>query len=196
MDNESDTQCIAKVRNVLRNILGLDQNFVVDRSHHLDGVYKPSKTRCILCAFNWYVDIQFILCHRKHLPWGIYVNEDLPEEWLDRRKVLKPLFNAAKRKDELKHKTHLSKDKLIIDGHTFSAGPDYNIQDANALLDITSSCECVDADKILFLGSLSPLSNLIKLTFRSITSTIIVLSSSFKVKRPHFSMMIFHMRKS
>ena len=91
--------------------------------------------------FNWHVDVQFILRNCKLLPRGVYVNEDLPEEWLDRRKVLKPVYNAAKRRDDLKYKTHLAKDKLIIDGQTFSAGPDSNLQEVNKILDIKSSCE-------------------------------------------------------
>ena len=56
-------------------------------------------------GFNWYHDVQVILRNRKLLPRGIYVNEDLPEDWVDRCRVLKPIFNAAKKKDSLKYGT-------------------------------------------------------------------------------------------
>ena len=92
------------------------------------------------------------------------MSQDLPEEWIDRRKVLKPIFNAAKQMDNLKMKTHLSKDKLIIDDHTYSAGPNSNVSEANTVIDTASMCQQVDtvSDTLLFLGSLSPYSNLYK----------------------------------
>ena len=95
-ENESDMHCINKLRNILRCIPGLDRNFVIDRCHRMDGPFNPSKTRRVICAFNWYVDVQVILKNRKILPNGIFVNEDLPEEWVDRRKVLHPIYNSAK----------------------------------------------------------------------------------------------------
>ena len=82
-DNESDRDCILKLRSLLCNIPGLDSGFKLDRCYRLDGAFKPTKTRRILCTFNWHVDVQFILRNRRRLPKGIYVNEDLPEEWVD-----------------------------------------------------------------------------------------------------------------
>ena len=118
-----------------------------------------------MCTFNWYVDVQLILRNRKHLPKGIYVNEDFPEEWIDRRKVLKPIYNAAKRNEKLKHKTHLSRDKLVIDGQTFAVGPGCNLGEVNKILDVQSTCEHSDTATTAFLGSLSPYSNLHQTNF-------------------------------
>ena len=159
-EGESDYDCIMKLRNILKCIPGLDQSFRVDRCHRLDGTFNPNRTRRLICTFNWYVDMQFILRNRKHLPKGIFVNEDLPDEWQNRRKVLKPIFNTAKRMDSLKHKTHMSKDKLIINGKTFSSAPVCNISEANNLLNVKYTCERTDQSKTLFFGSHSPFSNL------------------------------------
>ena len=164
-DDEADVQCINKLRSTLSAIPGLDQGFKIERCHRLDGSFKQGRTRRVICAFNWYVDVSFILKNQKHLPKGIYVSEDYPEEWVDRRKVLKPLFNAAKRRDNLKYKTHLNKDRLVIDSHIFTVGPTCNIQEANSLLDVSSSYERSDAAKVLFLGSLLPFSNLYQSKF-------------------------------
>ena len=68
------------------------------------------------------------------------MNEDLPEEWNDRRRIL-------------------TKDKLVIDGKTYSAGPNPNIMEANKVLDVPGSCQKADEDKIIFLGCHSIFSN-------------------------------------
>ena len=99
------------------------------------------------------------------LPKGVYVSEDLPEEWVDRRKILKPIYNAAKRKDTLKEKTHMSKDKLVINGIVYTAGQNANVNEVNSVLDTISTCQQADADKIVFLGSLTPFSNLYQSKF-------------------------------
>ena len=113
-----------------------------------------------MCTFNRYVDVQLILINRKHLPKGIYISEDFSEEWIDQRKVLKPIYNAAKRHEKLKHKMHLSRDKLVIDGLTFIADPSCNLGEVNKILDVQSTCEHSDKVTTAFLGLLSPYSNL------------------------------------
>ena len=169
MPKESDLDCIAKVRSVLRSIPGIKvDEFRIDRCYRLDGAYKPnSKGSCrILCAFNWYYDVQCILHNRKCLPKGVYVSEDLPEEWVDRCKVLKPIYNAVRCNDVLKMKTHLNKDKLVIDGKFFTAsGPNCNLHEVNAFLDTSATCQKSDENTVLFLGSLSPLSSMYSTQF-------------------------------
>ena len=158
---ESDLRCIFKLCNALSRIPGLDvQNFRIDKCYRLDGPYKIGMTRRILCCFNWQYDLQCVLKNRKMLPTGMFVSEDFPEEWADRRRILRPLFNAAKRKDDLKSSTFMSKDKLIINGKTISAGPISNVMDVNALFDVPSTCQRTDETTIAFLGSHSVFSNL------------------------------------
>ena len=145
---------------------GLDlEKFWIDRCHCLDGHFKPTTVRRVLCVFNWHYDVQYILRNRKSLPTGIFVSEDLPEEWSDRRKVLRPIYNAAKQIEKLKTKTRLNKDRLIIDGHTFTAGPNNNVSEANKFVNVVSTCERSNDSTIVFLGSLSPFSNLYKTKF-------------------------------
>ena len=159
MYKESEAECVRKLRFALKGIPGLDwENFKVEQCHRLDGLYNPSveSPLRIICCFNWYQDLQLILKHRKHLPRDVFVNEDLPEDWVDRCCVLKPIYNAAKRSDQLKLKTHFTKDTLVIDGKTFT--PE-NVIDANKLLDVQSTCQKVDEEKIIFLGMHSVYSN-------------------------------------
>ena len=158
---ESDLQCINKLRAILQVIPGIDvTKFRIDCCHRIDGKFSPSSTRRIMCSFNWYYDVQCILRHRKMLPKGIYVSEDLPVESIDRRKVLKPIYNAAHRMDSLKQSTKMSKDKLIINGKVYSAAPRNNLGEVSALLNIQSTCQRSNESTTIFLGSHSPFSNL------------------------------------
>ena len=165
---EADLECIRKLRFVLKDVPGLNvAQFRIDRCHRLDGHFKPQVNHRLICAFNWYNNVQCILRNRKCLPKGVYVSEDLPEEWIDRCKILKPIFNAAKRNENLKDKTHLTKDRLIIDGNTYAAGPEFNYANANAVIDLKQTCERSSDDKSvqLFLGCHSPFSNLYTSSF-------------------------------
>ena len=154
---ETDIECIGKLRNCLRHIDNFDANgFRIDKCFRLDGSFRETRCRRVLCTFNWYRDAQTILRNRKSLPKGVYVQEDLPEPWSDRRKVLKPIFNAAKRVEKLKKSTYFTKDKLVIDGKVFSTE---NYTDANAMLDLAATCQRKDNDKLIFLGMHSVYSN-------------------------------------
>ena len=120
--DESVLQCIEKLCYVLKDIPGM-ANFKIDRCHRFDGSFKPTGKRRVMCVFNWFQDARRVLVNRKLLPRGVFVLEDLPKTWVDRRKVLKPIFNAAKRNDKLKLKTFLSKDRLIINGKPITVAP-------------------------------------------------------------------------
>ena len=159
--NESDVDTIAKLRQLLSGIPNLNsKQFVIDKCFRLDGKYKVNSKRRILCTFNWIRDVQTILMNRKHFPKGVMVSEDFPEEWNDRRKILKPIFNAAKRMDSLKNKTRLTRDKLYIDGKPYEVAPTPNYLEVNKLIDIPGTCQKADAEKIIFLGCHSVFSNL------------------------------------
>ena len=165
-DGETDLQCANKVRAALRSIPGLEEDFKIDKCHRIDGKYRALGTRRVLCAFNWFQDLQLVLRNRKKLPKGIFVNEDFPEVWVERRRVLKPIFNATKRTESLKDKTFLWKDTLIINGKVFTVGPTMNVLDANELFDVAATCQRSDEKTILFLGVHSVFSNLHPSGFR------------------------------
>ena len=54
------------------------------------------------------------------------------------------------------------KDKLIIDGCTFTVALENNVAEVNALLNVSATCERKDENlkTLVFLGSHSPFSNL------------------------------------
>ena len=155
---ESNIECSKKLRCALQNILDLDaNNFKINRCHRIDGRFNVNHTHRIICCFNWYQDGQTFLRHRKHLIKDVFVLEDLPEEWIDRRYILKPIFNAACRTENLKEKTYLTKDKLVIDGKTYTMS---NVLEVNAIVDVPGTCQRSAAEKTIFFGIHSVFSNL------------------------------------
>ena len=55
--NESDLDCIPKLRHVVCDVPGINVNtFQIERCHHLDGPYRQGNTQCVICAFNWHYD--------------------------------------------------------------------------------------------------------------------------------------------
>ena len=121
--------------------------------------------RPIICAFLWYGDVTSILRNKHLLPRGVYASEDLPEIWNDRRRVLKPLYNAAKKKEDLKLSTFLMKDKLVIKGKTYTID---NFADASSVLNLNlnETCQQSNSQTIVFQGIHSIFSNLHPTSFR------------------------------
>ena len=156
---ETGEKCAELIRSVLSNIPNLKQDEVVlERCHRKGPKPKSDKViRSIICCFNSYVDIAKILENKSKLPRGVYVSEDLPDEWLDCRKVLKPIYNAAKRMEKFKQSTFLSRDKLIINGKAYTTE---DVGSLESLIDMPNTCQRADTEKIVFQGCHSVYSNL------------------------------------
>ena len=165
-ENETDYQCYEKILMAISGLKNVNTNDIwIARCHRLGRKKLNQRDRVsprpIICCFHWYGDVSNILGDRWNLPKGIYVNEDLPEDWNDRRRVLKPIYKLAKRKQNLKEKTHWSKDKLVIEGKEYSVAPTNNISELKDLynFDLAGTCEIRDANMLLFQGIHSIYSN-------------------------------------
>lgn len=80
---ESGYDCYNKIMQCLSQVPGININEIrIDRCHRL-GAKLRSGPRGIIARMNWYGDLMTILGNKKQLPDGIYVQEDLPEEWVD-----------------------------------------------------------------------------------------------------------------
>ena len=151
---ETSYDCYQKIVSVTRGIPQMSNNVSVERCHRLGAPPKRSSkfSRPIICCFTSFHDVRHILTNRKKLPTGIYVNEDLPEDWQDQRWILRPIFTAAQTNNDLKGKVKWSKDKLILNGKVKSAGPHNNIAEVADTIDLAGTCEKRQDDKILFQG--------------------------------------------
>ena len=159
-DHDNDSTAFTKLQKVLHRSLGKTiERKEVERCHWMRSKTVFNK-KSVICCFAWYGDVQRILKNRKLLPKGVYVLEDLPDVWLDSRKILKPIFNSARRMDSLKEKTFLTRDKLVIDGKAYTAGPDSNLGDLSGIVDVQGTCQTSDESKTIFQGVHSVFSNL------------------------------------
>lgn len=166
-DSESGHDCYLKIIQILSWIPNLDVNQVrIERCHRL-GPKNRFKPRAIIAKFSWFGDVMCIMENRSSLPTGIFVNEDFPEEWNDRRRLLRPILLQAKSMDKYRYVSFLTRDKLVINGKAFTVSPINNLNELPADIAAASSCERKDANTIAFLGPHSVYSNFHAATFVS-----------------------------
>lgn len=129
------------------------------------GPYIRDGARPVLCQFLKYSDVQLILRNRGQLPHNVFVKEDYPPEIEDRRRMLRPIFNKAKKMDIYKGKCRLNIDKLTIDGYTYTVAPVNNLEKLPQELNPRKSAEREDAKTLVFFTQASPFSNFCKSPF-------------------------------
>jgi ribA/ribD-fused uncharacterized protein len=123
------------------------------------GPYNREGKRNVLVQFQKFNDIQLILQNRGQLPHNIFVREDYPEEIENRRRVLRPIFNNARKMQKYKGKCRLTVDKLIIDSRTYTVAPLNNLDKLPADLNLRKSAEREDERSLAFFTQSSPFSN-------------------------------------
>lgn len=157
--SESGFDCYNKVMQCISNIPDLNLSSIrIDRCHRL-GPKIPNRHRDIIAKFNWYGDLVDIMRGRQYLPDHIYVNEDYPEEWLDRRALLRPIYKSAVNRADFRYKVQMVRDKLIIDGKAYTVAPVNNLHKLPKEIIPSDSCERKDSNTIAFLGPHSVFSN-------------------------------------
>lgn len=156
---ESGRDCYEKIMQCLTHLPDINLiDMRIDRCHRL-GPKTGNRSRPIIAKFNWYGDLMEILNKRSYLPSGVFVSEDFPEEWVDRRRMLRPILNQAKSKPKYKNCSFLTRDKLIIDGKQYTVAPFNNLAQLPPDLKASSSCEVRNDNVIAFLGPHSVFSN-------------------------------------
>ena len=123
------------------------------------GPYNRNGNRQVLCQFVRYCDIQLILHNRGQLPDNVYVHEDYPEEIENRRRLLRPIFNQARKLPKYKGKCRLTVDRLVIDGKTYTAAPVRNLDKLPEDLNVRKIAEREDDETLAFFTQSSPFSN-------------------------------------
>lgn len=159
--HEPGRDCYDKIMQALLHLPDMDLSGVrVDRCHRLGPVHKSSnKPRPIIAKFNWYGDLVEILSKRNYLPQGVYVSEDFADEWVDRRRLLRPILNLAKKTPKYKDSAFLTRDKLVINGKQFTVAPTNNLAELPSNLLPSKTCKVQNEGIIAFLGPHSVFSN-------------------------------------
>ena len=120
------------------------------------GVFKLNQARPISVSFQKGEDKEFVLTLKRHMPSGIYVdNEYLPHIKRSRDR-LRPILQLAKKNPNYRDKSKLENDKLVINGIR------YTLNDLHKLpedLSAYKAAERQNEEYLAFHGEFSPLSN-------------------------------------
>lgn len=142
---------IAKVREVFRvNLKCADaDNFKITRAHRL------ANKRKIIVRFHFFGDRETVWGLRRNLQGSnIWLEEDFPTEWRNRRQVLLPIYRAALKGTNTK--ASMVQDRLIINSQTFTVNNLATLP--SSLLQYNTSLHSTDED-VYFFSKSSPLSN-------------------------------------
>lgn len=120
--SENWAQSEAKVKNVLKDNLDLNQDEIeIERAHRV-GPKREGKTRSIVAKFLNYKDREKVFKSKRQLKGsGIFIREDLSERVLNKRKALLPKLNEAR---QMGKTAFFRFDKLIIRDRPFMDGSD------------------------------------------------------------------------
>ena len=72
------------------------------------------------------------------MPKGKYVNEDLPNEWMESQHILRPVMKQALKLDQYKGRVKLKNDKMVINGVQYGVDELHKIPKE---IDVLSSCQ-------------------------------------------------------
>ena len=89
-------------------------------------------------------------------------HEDLPEEWLDCQRILRPILKQALRTEKYRGKVKLKQDKLVTDGKSYGIT---DLKDLPKDINIMNSCQKSNDSIIAFFGPRSVYSNMHMATF-------------------------------
>ena len=78
------------------------------------GRPNPHRPRPISAEFESKKDMDAILEYKYYLPKGVFADKEYCEDTERKRRILRPILRAAKMKPELKLKSHMEYDKLVI----------------------------------------------------------------------------------
>ena len=146
-----------KVREIIRVKLQCpDVDMKFTRVHHLGS------SRKTIVRFHFYKDRERVWGQRRLLKGtSLWLEEDFPAEWRNRRQVLYPILRAVHKAQTPGVKAFLTQDKLIINNQTFTINNLSCLPPAFSLKEVM-----VTNDENVFFGSKSsPLSNFFPATF-------------------------------
>ena len=172
---ENSKESYNKVRRAIANLYDDDEdegetsltaydkagNIVINRIHRFDKYFEGRK-RSIIVNFQYYGDVEHIKENRKHLPNGIYVNDDYPFEIQQRRNALRPILREAVKLPKYKGKVSLRYDKLVIFGKEYTMA---NIDQLPTDIKPENSCQKTENNVTGFFGMHSFLRNFHKASF-------------------------------
>ena len=114
--------------------------------------------RChpITVTFENMMDVEYLLENKKRLGCGIFADQEYGPETEKNRKLLRPIFNLARKHDNYKEKCKMDGDKLIL------KGKEYTVETIGTLPKEVNGFRAsskTNGSIFAFFGELNPMSN-------------------------------------
>ena len=120
------------------------------------GRLNPHRVRPISVEFESRKDVDAILEYKYYLPKGVFVDREYCVDTERKRRILRPILRAAKMKPDLKFKSRMEYDKLVIDGKRYGTDDLDKLPQEISPIKVSTKCD----DRVVgFFGELCPLSN-------------------------------------
>ena len=159
---ESETR--KKVKNTLKNLISSNSdeetkqainNIKIRRCRHL-GKYNKDRARPISVDFLQKEDTDFIMDNKAQLPERIYVDREYSHETERKRKLLRPILQAARCHKDFQGRCKMESDTLILRGRRYTVNNIHQLPDSLSTVNVTSKS---DETSFGYFGELNPLSN-------------------------------------
>jgi len=152
---ETWTQSEAYVRKVIKD-LGIDEEKInIVRAHRV-GKSTGKQPRTILCKFHFFKDRENVMAKKHNLPRDLRITEDFPPEIDACRRILMPIYIAARKHENPTVDAKLRVDKLYINKQMFTID---NLHQLPHFLKPEAIFTKKVEGKIFFYTKHSPLSN-------------------------------------
>ena len=122
----------------------------------------PGRPRPISVEFENRCDADSILEFKYYLSSGIYVDQEYSTDTERKRRILRPILRAAKMKPELRFKSRMELDKLVIDGKRYGIGDLDKLPQSISPVSVSTKS---NDDTVGFFGELCPFSNFYQVKF-------------------------------
>ena len=127
------------------------------------GKYNSRRGRPIKVQFVYQEDCEYLLANKSYLPNGVFIDRQYSEETENKRRILRPIYKAAKNHSAFRGRCTMEGEYLKIRGIR------YSVDDINKLPEELNSFKCTSKetqDVLGFFGELNPLSNFFNCEFQ------------------------------
>ena len=127
------------------------------------GKYISRRGRPIKVQFVYQEDCEYLLANKSYLPNGVFVDRQYSEETENKRRILRPIYKAAKNHSTFRGRCTMEGEYLKLHGIR------YSVDDINKLPEELNSFKCTNRetqDVLGFFGELNPLSNFYNCEFQ------------------------------
>ena len=161
---ESEENCNEKVRMTLPNIvqcntyaekINIARGIPIKSAKRI-GRYNPLQTHPISVEFECHGDVEYLLEHKRNLGNGIFTNKEYGPETEKNRKLLRPIFNAARKHPEYKGKCRMEDNTLVIHGKMYTVDNLCSLPEDISGYKVSSKS---NNTTLAFFGQLNPFSN-------------------------------------